>query len=64
MSSNNVERVEKIIREYLERYLDRNKQSDAWKLTVSPISGRGLCTTRDIQPGDIIFWDHPVVLGM
>lgn len=62
MSSNN-EKVEKILREYLERYLEGDKLGDGWTVANSAISGRGLSANRDFQPGDVIFWDRPVILG-
>ncbi|XP_075211338.1 SET domain-containing protein SmydA-8-like isoform X2 [Lycorma delicatula] len=62
MSSNN-RKVEKIMRDYLERYLEGDKLSDGWTVADSAISGRGLRAGRDFQPGDVIFWDRPVILG-
>nr|CAD7575036.1 unnamed protein product [Timema californicum] len=35
----------------------------AWKLAKSPYGGRGVVTTRDLDPGDLILVDAPLVLG-
>ncbi|CAG2057362.1 unnamed protein product, partial [Timema podura] len=35
----------------------------AWKLAKSPYGGRGVVTTRDLNPGDLILVDAPLVLG-
>ncbi|XP_017768634.1 PREDICTED: protein msta-like [Nicrophorus vespilloides] len=54
--------TEKIIENHLRR---RGiwKDEKLWEVGKSRFSGRGVYATRDIQPGEIIFVDSPVILG-
>ncbi|KAE8736602.1 hypothetical protein FOCC_FOCC017943, partial [Frankliniella occidentalis] len=35
----------------------------AWEIIQSPLGGRGVVATRDLQPGDLVLVDPPLTLG-
>ncbi|KAK3927128.1 SET domain-containing protein SmydA-8, isoform A [Frankliniella fusca] len=35
----------------------------AWEIVRSPLGGRGVVATRDLQPGDLVLVDPPLTLG-
>ena len=54
--------TEAVIRDFFDRH--SYSHGDAWKIVESEVSGRGIVATRDLKPGDEIYRDIPVVLGM
>ncbi|EFN87850.1 Protein msta, isoform B [Harpegnathos saltator] len=38
-------------------------ESRSWRIERSPLGGRGMFAMRDIQPGELIFMDVPLLLG-
>lgn len=53
--------------ELLESHLRENNlardESRSWTIKRSPMKGRGIFATRDIQVGELIFTDVPMLLG-
>lgn len=52
---------------YNRRFDDCNRFNElsnlGWKVSRSQISGKGIISTKVYQPGDVIFIDHPLVVG-
>jgi hypothetical protein len=58
----NIDTLTKTIREYL----DRNSLTDPsapWEIKKSNLGGFGIFASRPIEIGEVIFKDHPVILG-
>ncbi|XP_011261742.1 SET domain-containing protein SmydA-8 isoform X2 [Camponotus floridanus] len=52
--------------ELLESHLRKNnivQESRSWSIEYSPLGGRGMFATRDIQAGELIFTDVPLLIG-
>ncbi|XP_067004060.1 SET domain-containing protein SmydA-8 [Anabrus simplex] len=47
----------------LREYLGDNAGNSPWTIRMSPLSGRGVFASRDLNPGDVVFRDVPLVLG-
>lgn len=50
----------------IDNFLRRNDiyyECAPWCIKESPFGGFGVFATRDIEPGEFIFHDHPVILG-
>lgn len=50
----------------LESHLRQNniaQESRSWSIEYSPLEGRGMFATRDIQAGELIFTDVPLLIG-
>lgn len=56
------ERVDSLLKNHLERN-SLLPESSSWTVKYSKLGGRGLFTTRDIQQGELIFVDAPLVIG-
>ena len=52
-----------LLRRHLELAGIRDESQQVWTLAPSPLGGRGVLATRDIQAGELIFYDVPLVLG-
>ncbi|XP_065203378.1 SET domain-containing protein SmydA-8-like [Planococcus citri] len=42
---------------------DEIPDDPGWKVSKSQIGGKGILATRNFNPGDIIFKDHPLIVG-
>lgn len=40
-----------------------NAEEKLWKINNSPLEGRGIFAAKDIQTGDVIFIDSPIISG-
>lgn len=53
--------------ELLQSHLQENDlprdEPRSWMIDYSPLGGRGIFATRDIQVGELIFTDSPLILG-
>ncbi|XP_066992013.2 SET domain-containing protein SmydA-8 [Anabrus simplex] len=55
--------TEDVLERMLREYLGDNDRNSPWTIKKSPISGRGVFATRDLNPGDLVFCDVPLALG-
>lgn len=55
--------VESLLRRHLEDNNLWNNYSKPWTIEYSSLGGRGMFATRDIQQGELIFIDAPLVIG-
>ncbi|XP_050307381.1 SET domain-containing protein SmydA-8-like [Anthonomus grandis grandis] len=62
MSCRNAHRLNQIVSAFLDRHklLDPNP---SWLIQESSLGGFGVFATRDIEAGEVIFQDFPVILG-
>lgn len=57
-----LQELEKLVENHLN--IDENsKQNLSWRIDNSPLEGRGVFATRDIQVGEIIFKNSPLIVG-
>ncbi|KAK9709468.1 SET domain [Popillia japonica] len=57
-----VKRTDNMVNNYLKsREIIRNEKS--WDIRMSKLGGRGIFATRDINPGEVIFVDSPIIIG-
>lgn len=55
--------VEELLKSYLRENDLLQDEPRAWTVDRSPLGGRGIFATRDIQPGELIFTDVPLLIG-
>ncbi|KAK9882546.1 hypothetical protein WA026_021893 [Henosepilachna vigintioctopunctata] len=58
----NVDSVTRVIDEYLQRR-NLKQEKPAWLIGKSPLGGLGIIANRDIEQGEEIFKDFPIILG-
>ncbi|CAK1550125.1 unnamed protein product [Leptosia nina] len=54
-----------IVKDHLNQntQLHNQEQSNKWTIGQSGISGRGLIAVEDIRSGEVLFVDHPIIVG-
>ncbi|KAL6263575.1 hypothetical protein P5V15_006364 [Pogonomyrmex californicus] len=56
--------IEELLKSHLrENNLLQDELSSSWVVDRSPLGGRGIFATRDIQAGELIFTDIPMLIG-
>ena len=52
-----------LLRQHLELAGIPDVSEQVWSLASSPLGGRGVVAKKDIQPGELVFYDPPLVVG-
>lgn len=55
--------VEELLKSYLRENNLLQDERRSWIVDCSPLGGRGIFATRDIQAGELIFTDVPLLIG-
>lgn len=56
------EKLNDILNNYLKRH-HLYRENAPWVIKDSPLGGFGVFTKHDIEPGELIFYDSPIILG-
>lgn len=59
-------RTKEVLKDLIENYLKRKniyRKNDHWVIKETPLGGFGVFAKRDIECGEIIFLDSPIILG-
>ncbi|XP_021936828.1 protein msta-like isoform X2 [Zootermopsis nevadensis] len=57
-----LQETSRLLKEHL-RLAGLPDDGQLWAVAQSPLGGRGLVASRDIAPGELVFYDVPLVLG-
>lgn len=57
-----MEKFNSVIINFNSRF-NKIQPDQGWKVSKSEIAGKGILATRNFNPGDIIFVDHPLIVG-
>lgn len=57
-----LEHLTELLRLHLDR-IPENVDLSSWTVLDSPVEGRGVFAKADLSPGDLIFVDHPLLMG-
>lgn len=63
MQRSTSESLNQLINDYLHRYNVILNDKPSWIIKRSKLDGFGVFARQDIQPGEIIFKDYPIILG-
>lgn len=56
-------KTEELLKLHLQKNNLLSDEPLTWTIDYSPLGGRGMFATRDIQPGELIFIDSPLLIG-
>lgn len=52
-----------VLKNLVDEHLDSDKEERCWEIKISPLEGRGIFATRNIQVGEVILKDVPLITG-
>lgn len=52
-----------VLEKLVEDHVGTEIKEKCWKIEKSILEGRGIFTTRDIKPGEVVFIDSPIISG-
>lgn len=58
-----MEKLNSLILRFNRQFNEFHADEIGWKISKSRIAGRGIIATRNFNPGDIVFIDHPMIIG-